>query len=125
MSPTAPLTPQILDALLTYARIGDPTFAGGNGAPAKKLHLNEGVVDVKLGDQEKIAGNLNGKVSRTSTASSPIPVACPRARDPRADPRRSSQRARPSTCSSSRAHRTPTTLLWAPLSSLSRKDCRL
>ena len=55
---------QILDGLLTYSRVNDPTAAGGAGQPPENLNLgNEGYVKVKAGDNDKILGELDGKVS--------------------------------------------------------------
>lgn len=50
--------------MLTFARQGDPTVAGGAGTPPKHLSLgDEGKADVKDGNQDYIVAQLNGKVS--------------------------------------------------------------
>ena len=55
---------QILDGLLTFSRIGDPTAAGGNGEPPQHFKLgSDGVVNVKNGDNDRVLGELKGKVS--------------------------------------------------------------
>ena len=55
--------PKILDGLLTYARVNDPTAAGGAGQPPKHLRLgSEGKADVKDGGDDRIVAELNGRV---------------------------------------------------------------
>lgn len=50
--------------MLTFARQGDPTVAGGAGTPPKHLSLGEeGKADVKDGNQDYIVAELNGRVS--------------------------------------------------------------
>lgn len=58
---------QILDGLLTFSRIGDPTAASGNGEPPQHFSLGEGKVNVKNGDNDRVVGELNGKASLGST----------------------------------------------------------
>lgn len=55
---------QVLDGLLTYSRVNDPTFAHGDGPPPKHLTIGqEGKADVKDGGNDQIVAELNGKVS--------------------------------------------------------------
>jgi hypothetical protein len=55
---------QVLDGLLTYSRVNDPTFAHGDGPPPKHLSLGgEGKADVQDGGNDQIIAELNGKVS--------------------------------------------------------------
>ncbi|CAD6584587.1 MAG: hypothetical protein TREMPRED_003869 [Tremellales sp. Tagirdzhanova-0007] len=62
---------KILDGLLTYSRVGDPTVAGGAGDPPRKLHLGEeGQANVIDGDEDHIVGDLSGNTliaARTAT----------------------------------------------------------
>ena len=54
---------QVLDGLLTYSRLNDPTFAHGDGPPPTHLKLGqEGKADVKDGGNDQIIAELNGKV---------------------------------------------------------------
>lgn len=54
---------QLLDGLLTYSRLNDPTFAHGDGPPPTHLKLGEeGKADVKDGGNDQIIAELNGRV---------------------------------------------------------------
>ena len=54
---------KVLDGLLTYSRVNDPTFAHGDGPPPKHLTIGqEGKADVKDGGNDQIVAELNGKV---------------------------------------------------------------
>jgi hypothetical protein len=55
---------QVLDGLLTYSRVNDPTFAHGDGPPPTHLKLGkEGKADVKDGGNDQIIAELNERVS--------------------------------------------------------------
>jgi hypothetical protein len=55
---------QVLDGLLTYSRLNDPTFAHGDGPPPTHLKLGkEGKADVKDGGNDQIIAELNERVS--------------------------------------------------------------
>jgi hypothetical protein len=59
---------QVLDGLLTYSRLNDPTFAHGDGPPPTHLKLGaEGKADVKDGGNDQIIAELNDRVSPSST----------------------------------------------------------
>jgi len=54
---------QVLDGLLTYSRLNDPTFAHGDGPPPTHLKLgNEGKADVQDGGNDQIIAELNDRV---------------------------------------------------------------
>jgi hypothetical protein len=62
---------QILDGLLTYSRVNDPTFAHGDGPPPKHVTIGqEGKADVQDGGNDQIIAELNGKVSQIQIWSS-------------------------------------------------------
>jgi hypothetical protein len=57
---------QVLDGLLTYSRVNDPTFAHGDGPPPTHLKLGkEGKADVKDGGNDQIIAELNERVSNS------------------------------------------------------------
>jgi hypothetical protein len=59
--------------MLTFARQGDPTVAGGAGTPPKHLSLgDEGKADVRDGNQDYIVAELNGRVSASEHYSSEL-----------------------------------------------------
>lgn len=59
---------QILDGLLTYSRVNDPTFASGDGQPPQHLKVGgEGKADVKDGGNDQIVAELNGRVRSPSS----------------------------------------------------------
>lgn len=54
---------KVLDGLLTYSRVNDPTFASGDGAPPKHLSIGaEGKANVEDGGNDQIIAELNGRV---------------------------------------------------------------
>jgi hypothetical protein len=54
---------QVLDGLLTYSRVNDPTFASGDGQPPKHMTIGkEGKADVSDGGNDQIIAELNGRV---------------------------------------------------------------
>ncbi|KAK1921404.1 hypothetical protein DB88DRAFT_500649 [Papiliotrema laurentii] len=108
------LVRKILDGLLTYSRVGDPTAAGGAGQPPQGLNLgNEGHVTVKNGDADKIVGELKGHVRCWS-----LPLAH------RLTCSSSSPPERPLMSCSSKPRRVPTRRAWRRMSSRSSRDCR-